>query len=125
MMLQKRLQHLQKSWIACLVSMVLLAGWLFSIGFSFASPQILCVLVLMPIVFAFWDADLIFSGKNNWLKTEGVRKFAVALASALLVVPFIINGYLDLFHTDTLHYLIYYCIGALWAVLLFRAAFKK
>jgi hypothetical protein len=130
MTLQKRFEHLKKSWLECLFLTVLFAGWLYSIGFIY---QIIVAVVSIPLLFSF--SDLLFSNRNNWLRKEGLVKSSNNIAVWLsigtiyitLIASFFIAGYIifDVFNISEIQYQYYYALAVLLIVFLFRSAYKE
>lgn len=123
--LQYHWEHLKKCWISCLLCTILFASWQYSVGIPLLSFQTLFILLVIPFTFAFSDYTYIdYKNRRRKLSkpSQRINMFFMGLALAL---SSIMTAYRDAFRTDTFHYLIYFCIAALWLVLLSRAANKE
>lgn len=115
--------HLKKNWFSSLVCTVLMVGWQYSIGIPLLSFQTLIMLLIIPISFALCDFS--YTNYKNVRKklSKTSLKFSMVMVVFMCGLAFIGAAYRDTFHTDALHYLIYYCIINLYIFLLFRTAY--
>ena len=123
--LQKRLNHLQKHWPSCLICIVLFVAWQYSVGIPLLSFQNLVILLAIPLTFASFDFS--YTNYKNVRQKLSKRSQQISMFSMFfgLALSSIWMVHVDTFHTDALHYLLYFCILVLWLLLLFRAGNKE